>query len=192
VSALQRPPARITRAYLLRSASRYLERWFAPRAHLRQLMMRRVRRSAAHHGDELDELEPILDEVLDHLERLGALNDQAFAEGKAQSLIRKGLPERAIRQKLSQKGVSSELVEQQLTARRESAEDAELDAALRYARRRRLGPWSTSAPSTDRPPRDLARMARAGFPYSVVQRVIALSTSQEAEALLDELTAEPR
>lgn len=191
MSTQQRPPARITRAYLLRASSRYLERWFAPRAHLHQLMMRRVRRSAAHHGDDLDELEPILAEVLDHLERIGALNDAAFAEGKAQSLIRSGLPERAIRQKLAQKSLPSELIEQQLAARRDAAEDPELDAALRYARRRRLGPWSTSPASADRPRRDLARMARAGFPYGVVQQVIALSTSQEAEALLAELTSEP-
>ena len=51
----RRPPRPITPAYLERVVAHYLQRYFTTRAHLRRLLMQRVRRSAEYHGSDVDE-----------------------------------------------------------------------------------------------------------------------------------------
>jgi regulatory protein len=156
-----------TERSLERSAIHYLERYAAPRVHLRRVLVTKLRRRANEERVDLAEAMTWLDPLLDRLEASGLLNDAKFARDRAARLHRQGSAPRLIRAKLAQKGVTGEVVDQALAA---LGDEAELMAAASYARRRKLGTWGDGNP--DHRSRDLARMGRRGFGYDVSRRVL--------------------
>ena len=50
--------------------------------------------------------------------------------------------------------------------------DLEMAAALAFARRRRLGPFRTTASRAEHREKDLAKLARQGFAYETARRII--------------------
>ena len=80
-----------------------------------------------------------------------------------------------IRAKLAETGVDAETAHAALAAfdGDQDQEDAEAAAALRFAERRRLGPWRRDPKvRAERRDRDIAAMARQGFPVRLSIRVI--------------------
>lgn len=163
----RKPPRRITADYLQRAAMHYLERYSAPSAQLRRVLQRKVLLSCRFHGDEPQRFDAMLDDVVARCVSSGLVDDERFAEARANTLRRKGQSARAVAMKLAAKGVPREL------AARHSAtdEDGELAAARIAARRKRLGPWNRGDRAASRQ-RDLAALARAGFRMDIARAVI--------------------
>lgn len=165
--AARRPPRRITPDYLRRAAKHYLERYAAPAAQLRRVLARKVALSCRHHGDEPGSFDAILDEVVATCVSSGLVDDRRFAEGRAASLRRRGQSSRMVAAKLSAKGVGRELA-----AQASATEPQDETAAARIAaKRKRLGPWARGDRAACRQ-KDLAAMARAGFPMTIARAVI--------------------
>jgi len=105
----------------------------------------------------------------------GLLDDKAFAQTKARSLHRRGMSGRLTRQRLQVAGVGADDVEQAMAALDDELgtdpAKRELQAALAFARRRRLGPFRVKDREENKA-RDLASMARAGFAYTLARKVI--------------------
>lgn len=135
--------------------------------------MNKVRRSAQMHGTDAEAGAAFVRALLARLQRSGILDDSRYAEGKAQSLRRRGGSARSIRAALAAKGVAKDAVETALSAADDGsmADDADLAAARRFARRRRLGPWRMKDRAAHRL-KDMAAMGRAGFGYDVARRII--------------------
>jgi regulatory protein len=152
---------------------RYLARYAASARHVERLLLNKVRRSAERHGTDAEAGAAFVRTLIEGLRRSGALDDRRYAEGKAMSLRRRGGSSRSVRAALAAKGVSRDESERAISAADEGAiaEEAELAAALRLARRRRLGPWRTKDRAKHRL-RDLAALGRAGFAYEVAIKVI--------------------
>jgi len=180
----------LTAARLEKAALAYLQRFATSKANFRQVMMRRVTRSARLHGTDPEEGAEWVDALIDRYESAGLLDDKSFAEARVQTLRARGGSARAIRAKLAAKGVPAPLVERALAAAAKDGPggggDADLAAAMAYARRRRLGPWRAAEARAERRERDLAALARAGFGYDLARRVIDAPDTAAAEALLDE------
>ncbi len=115
-------------------------------------------------------------EVVRRLAAAGAVDDAAFAAARAARLARTGRSRRAIGAHLAAKGVPAE------TARAALPDDpeAELDAALAYARRRRIGPFRPAAADADARKREAAALARAGFAAEVAHRALRMETEEAA------------
>jgi regulatory protein len=185
------PPAPPDAAGLHEAALGYLARYAATRASLLRVLERRIDRWArqAHAaGQERDAIAAATDaagraarEVVARLAAAGAVNDAAFAESRARSLVRAGRSRSAITAALRAKGVAAETLREALPG---DDADADLAAALVLARRRRLGPFGAADmgdPVQRR--RALAIFARAGFAQAIAVR--ALDTDlEEAEALV--------
>ena len=163
----RRAPRRITADYLQRAAMYYLERYAAPAAQLRRVLARKINISCRHHEQEPAAFDAMLDEVVARCVASGLVDDQRFAQARAATLRRKGRSSRAVAASLSAKGVSRDLAAE---ASEVSAED-EMAAALKTARRKRLGPWSRGDRAAARQ-KDLAAMARAGFSMTIARTVI--------------------
>jgi regulatory protein len=155
------------------AAHRYLERYPASARHLERLLLTKVRRSAELHGTDAEAGAAFVRALIARLQGSGILDDRRFAEGKAQSLRRRGGSARAIRAALAAKGVARETVETALDSADEESTGAEADlaAARRFAERRRLGPWRARERAAHRL-KDLAALGRAGFSYDVARRTI--------------------
>lgn len=172
-------PPRITPAYLENAALHYLERFASSSANLRRVLMRKVDRSLAHHGGDRAEAALQVAAVVEKLTGLGYVNDAAYAEMKTRGLHRKGSSTRAIRATLAAKGVGGEMAEAALADLAEEVGEPDLAAAIRLARRRRLGPFRAKDRDAFRD-KDMAALGRAGFPWDLARRVV---DAESAEAL---------
>ncbi|HVO02309.1 MAG TPA: RecX family transcriptional regulator [Candidatus Cybelea sp.] len=170
----RRKPRKLKPADLHEAALDHLARYAVSAARLKQVLMRRIARSAKAHA--LDP-EPLLDELARVIERLtqsGLIDDARFAEMKARGLHRRGGSRRQIAAKLGAAGVAAPQAHAALAQIAEESENSELAAALAYAKRRRLGSFRTPADaSPERFRKDLAAMARAGFALDLARQALA-------------------
>jgi regulatory protein len=167
----RKQPRKVSPRYLENAALHYLKRYAATVSQLKHVLARKVNRSLRVHGGDRAEALGWVDSLADKLVRNGLINDVAYAELKAQSLRASGRSARVIAQKLRMKGVASELVVQKLAAA--TAAVSEDEAARIWARKKRLGPFRRDAESRkENRQRDLASLARAGFPFSIAKKII--------------------
>ncbi|MBR0674496.1 RecX family transcriptional regulator, partial [Neoroseomonas soli] len=119
-------------------------------------------------------------EVAAAMVQAGAVDDAAFAESRARRLARAGRSRRAIAAHLAAKGVDAETAAASIP----EGEDAELDAALAFCRRRRIGPFARGAEDTEARRKALAAMARGGFAHGVARRALAMDPETAEDRLL--------
>jgi regulatory protein len=168
----RRPPARISPERLERQALYHLERYPTSVENLRRVLGRRASKSCDHHGDDRDAAEAMIASVIERLMARGLLDDRAYATALARRMRARGASRRHIQVRLHEKGVSSPLAEAALDAEGD-ADRADLAAAHRYARRRRIGPHRLDrADRAERRERDLAALGRAGFGWATALAVI--------------------
>jgi regulatory protein len=109
-------------------------------------------------------------------EASGLLNDESYVNGAVASLMRQGRSDKYIRAKLLSKRLSLEQISSALEAYRENdgktAEDTEIEAALRFIRRKKIGPYRPQELRPEYLRKDLGALARAGFSYDIAQRVL--------------------
>lgn len=198
-----RAPRPATSERLEKAAYHYLERFATSAENLRRVLMRRVDRSALLHGTDRAEGARAVDRIVARFQEVGLLDDMAYAQARAASLHRQGKGVRAIRRGLMRKGVEAEVIDSALAT---LAEDVALEtgadpgagqqadlrttdmaAAIRYARRRRIGPYRDAAAREASRGRDLAALGRQGFDYDTARRVVEAADPEtlEAEAALD-------
>lgn len=162
----RKPPKRVTADYLHNSGLYYLQRFAASSAHFRRVMMRKIEKSCMAHPDQDKEAcKALLEDVVSKFVRAGLLDDGAYLRGSVESLRRRGLSARAIEAKLAAKGVPQTQVRQALNERDGEDDDAEFEAALRFAQRKRLT-------AKGEPAKVMAAMARAGFDYETARRAL--------------------
>ncbi len=175
------------------AALAHLARYATTEVGLRRVLERRVdrwARIAANGGSDRETVaiqaaaaRNIVRDVVARLVTASAVNDVTFAQSRSRSLVRSGRSHRAVMANLTAKGVDSG------TARNVLPEDAdsELAAALVLARRRRIGPFrQADVTEPAQRIRELAILARAGFPQDVARRALAMDP-EAAETLVIQL-----
>jgi regulatory protein len=169
--APRRIPRPLDSAALDRLALRYVERFATTRAKLAAYLARKIR----ERGWEGAPADPAA--IAERMAELGYVDDRAFAEARARSMTRRGLGGRRVAAALRVAGVEGEDAE----AAAPIVEEGALDAALAFARRRRIGPFAAEAP--DRPTREkqLAAMVRAGHDFALARRIVATGPGDDAE-----------
>jgi len=177
----RRGPRKATKSHLENSALHYLGRFASSAENLRRVLMRKVHRSAHHHGTDPDEGAALIDGLIDRYRRSGLLNDKAYAETRAADLHRRGIPLKGIRFKLKQKGLGDEDIAHAVHQLRTEIDDVDRTAAIAFARRRRLGPYGNLDTKGRAETRDkqLATLARAGFDYETARTIIDADTIDE-------------
>ena len=171
---MQTPAPTITEQELRRAANRYLDRYAPTIGQFRRVMMRRVRKAG---GGEAGGA--LLEAEVQRRIRNGELDDRRYAVSWVEHLHRRGLSAAAIRNKLAGKGVGREDIAAAFEEVLSGQEEPEMEAAVSYARRRRLGVFRTSGQTDERWRKDLAAMVRAGHGYGVSQRALRGDTGQE-------------
>ena len=170
-----RPPTRMTESALANAALFYLSRYATASGNLRRVLMRKVSRSAAHYGDDPALMKPAVDALVAKYTQSGAIDDTAYADSQVRKLRRRGGSARSIVQKLSAKGVPADIVAE--TASTLSAGGGDLEAALRLAKRRRLGPFRAAGRAENRQ-RDMAVLGRAGFGYHIAATIVDAKSAE--------------
>lgn len=173
----RRAPVPLDRARLEELAIRYVSRFATTRAKLESYLRRKLRERGWAEGGE-----PDLQALAGRFVELGYIDDAAYARAKATSLLGRGYGQGRVRQALSVAGVS----EEDGTEARAVVEDGAVESALRFARRRKLGPYAIER--LDPPAREkaLAAMLRAGHSFRLAKLVLDTPPGEplDAERLL--------
>ncbi len=175
----RRKPRKASPKSLENAALYYLKRFSSSEENLRRVMMRRVERSARAHGTDREEAAAWVDELVARLAGAGLVDDRRYAEGRVHALHARGASIRVIIAKLREKGVPAEIIDEAIAALRDEQPDAELEAAIRFAKRRRIGPFRIKPPVERQREKDLAALARAGFDYGTAMKVADAETEDE-------------
>ena len=135
-------------------------------------------------------LDHMILEVVESCIKLGYVDNEAFIRNQFRQGLRNGLSQQRILIRLAQKGINRELavaVIDEQTGEASDKENIELAAALIYARKRSIGPYSRAEPHPLKNQRHLARLAKNGFAFDVVKQVMALPSADAADDLLDKI-----
>jgi regulatory protein len=162
--------APLTERALEEAALRYLNRFDCSVEKLRKHLGALIRRRG---GDPA--LKGHVDALLERYRASGLLDDARFAENLAGRLRSRGTSRRMVIQKLRLRGIARETAE---TIAR-SVPNADLESAVAYARRRRLGPHRPEAERAANRRKDLATLARAGFDHDVAVRALGYGTDED-------------
>ena len=175
-----RPPLRP--ASLDELALSYVGRFATTRAKLRSYLARKLRERGWEGGSP-----PDLDAIAERFAASGLIDDNAFALAKAQSLGRRGYGRRRLAAVLRVAGVEEEDSE----AAYGEADRGAVAAALRFAERKRFGPFAAAAPQSPRDrEKQVAAMVRAGHPLGLALAILRLDPGTDPD--LEELEAHTR
>lgn len=168
----RKPKKPLTDESLRWFALRYVERYATTRAKLRDYLMGKLReRGWGGEG------EAPIDAVVARMTELGYVDDRAFGEARARSLGRRGYGPRRVEQALMAAGVESDLREEI------GGEVDAAQAAIAYARRKRLGPFGAPVADPQLRQKQFAAMIRAGHGFELARAIL----DAESEADLDQL-----
>ncbi len=178
---VRRPPKRMTEKRLANIAAYYLQRYSSTAPQLRQVLTRRCDRSQKAEGAApRAEMIEWVNALVARLVAAGAVNDAAYAAGKAARMRGLGKGSGRIRAALRAKGITADEAERVVaeTATRADGSSADLAAALGYIRRRRLGPFRKTPRDRDTDRRDLGALVRAGFGLDVAREALKISDTE--------------
>ena len=171
---------KITQSYLENAGAYYLERFSASITQFKKVMGRKIELSCRDHPEQDKEACFVsLEIVIKKFESLAYLNDNNYGRILVGSLQNKGMSHTRLLMTLRLKGLSEDIIDQ-IAPERDIDNDKK--SALRWAKRKRLGPFSLRVRENDMS-RGLSSLARAGFDYDVAKWVMSMSVN-EAENLL--------
>jgi regulatory protein len=157
----------------------YVGRYATTRAKLTSYLARKVRERGWQ-----GESGPEIERLVERFAETGLVDDASFALAKSRSLSERGFGGGRVRQALRAAGID----ETDGEAARELAAEQALDAAIRFARRRRIGPFAPEAPDRKGRERALAAMIRAGHGFDLARAIVDALPGTEID--LDELRSE--
>jgi regulatory protein len=143
-------------------ALRYVGRYATSKSKLIDYLSRKVR-ERGWSGTE----EPGFERLAERFSELGYIDDAAYALAKSRALSSRGYGKRRLDDKLRVAGIGDE----DAAEAREHAERQAVDAALRYAERRRIGPFASAKPDPKGRAKAIGAMIRAGHPYELAREI---------------------
>ena len=166
-----RPP--LNQRRLDELALRYVGRYATTRGKLRTYLARKLR-ERGWSGDA----EPDVEAIAERFAELGYIDDAAYALNKSQALAGRGYGKRRLTEKLRAAGVDEASSE----SARAHADSQALAAALRFAERRRIGPFA-GAPVADPRQRDkaVAAMVRAGHGFTLARAIVGMRPGEDID-----------
>jgi regulatory protein len=161
----RRAPSRLNENSLKELALAYVGRFATSRAKLRSYLARKVRERGWDGASE-----PDLAGIAERFAGQGYIDDASYALAQARNLSSRGYGKRRLAQKLRTAGIE----EEDGAAAREHSDREALAAALRFAERRRIGPFAAALPDMKERERGLAAMVRAGHPFALARAIVDL------------------
>ena len=153
----------------------YVGRYATTRAKLKSYLARKVReRGFEGPGPEIERL-------VQRFAETGLVDDASFALSKARSLSERGYGRRRVQAALHAAGIE----EEDAGPARELTEEQAVDAAVKFARRKRIGPFASEPPDPKARERALGAMVRAGHSFDLARALVNSSPGSKVD--LDEL-----
>lgn len=170
---MQRPrrsPPPLDGPALERLALRYVERYATTRGKLAEYLGRKLRERGW-----AEERDPAPAALAERLAGLGYIDDRGFAASRVAAMGRRGLGARRIAGALHLAHIDAEDAE----AVRPDIDAQATASAFAFARRKRIGPFSTGTLDRAAAQRAVAAMLRAGHGFDLARRIVAMQPGSE-------------
>lgn len=165
-----RPP--LDAARLDELALAYVGRFATTRAKLASYLARKIRERGWADARPAD-----VEGIVERLSALGYVDDAAYALSKSRALTGRGFGARRVRQSLRAAGIEDE----DCAPAHALAEVEAVDSAIRFARRRRIGPFAEHESDRQARERALAAMVRAGHGFELSRAIVSLKPGVEPD-----------
>ncbi|WP_114227003.1 MULTISPECIES: regulatory protein RecX [Sphingomonas] len=166
----RRAPKPLDEERLRELALHYVGRFATTRAKLRTYLERKLRERGWAGAQPPDTAA-----LVERIGELGYVDDRVFALAKAGSLTARGLGGRRVRQALHQAGVG----EEDAAGGLDLAAGQAGESALRFARRKRIGPFALLRPDPAGREKALAALVRAGHDFTLAKRIVAAEPGED-------------
>lgn len=145
-------------------ALHYVGRYATSRAKLAGYLQRKIRERGWAEGAA----SPNIEDMVADFDRLGYVDDVAFANSRSRSLTQRGYGIRRVSEDLRAKGIAetdgSEALEQ--------ATDERWQSADRFARRKRIGPYASEPALPEQRQKQLQAFLRAGHGFDIAKAFV--------------------
>ena len=148
-------------AALRELAMAYVGRYATSRARLTTYLNRKLYERGWTENEQAADIETLVADF----DRLGFVDDVAFAAARARTLTARGMGLRRVSQELSLKGIS----EADGADARDHAQENRWHSADRFARRKRIGPYATEMAPPEVQQKQLQAFLRAGHDFDVAR-----------------------
>lgn len=159
-------PSQLNSRELEELALAYVARFATTRTKLVAYLSRKIRQSGWS-----EEREPDLDGLAERLAGLGYIDERAFALSKSRLLVQRGYGRRRLENDLKIAGISGGAAE----VARTHSESKALEAALRFAKKRKIGPFASAPHDRLQREKAIAAMVRAGHSVGLALRISGLA-----------------
>jgi regulatory protein len=153
-------------------ALRYVGKYATTRAKLRQYLARKIRERGWN-----GRAEPDLERLADRFAELGYIDDASYAMAKSRTMSARGYGKRRVSDQLRLAGVE----EADSLAATSHADSQAVEAALRLAERRRLGPFADQTPDSKQREKWIAAMVRAGHGFALAKAISGLPRGSQLD-----------
>jgi len=154
---------------LERLALDYVSRYATSRAKLRAYLIRKLSERGWAEEEGGLRAEEVVDALVGRFAERGYVDDRALADARARSMTARGYGARRLSGALRALGISDE----DAADARGTADGHAWEAALRFARRRRICPFATKPLDEGARRRAFAAMMRAGHAPELAKRIVA-------------------
>ncbi len=151
---------------------RYVGRFATTRAKLKTYLARKVRERGWSEGQG-----PDLDVLAERFATSGYVDDAGYALSKSRSLTARGYGKQRVVQSLRIAGVGDD----DGAEARAHADHEAVTAALRFARRKRVGPYATAQADPRDRQKALAAMVRAGHNFTLRRAIVSLAPGEQPD-----------
>ncbi len=142
----------------------YVGRYATSKARLAAYLNRKVRERGWADSD----VSPRIEDLVEDFVRLGFVDDAAFAASRARTLTQRGMGMRRVREDLRAKGIS----EFDAVDAHELAENEKWQAADRFAKRKRIGPYANEPAPPELKQKQLQAFLRAGHGFDIAKAFV--------------------
>jgi len=170
----RRAPPPLDQSALHELALRYVGKYATTRAKLCAYLSRKLRERGwdGEHDPDLEALAARFAEV-------GYVDDAAYALSKSRELSGRGYGKKRLVEKLRLAGVAEDDSREAF----DMSETEAVAAALRYAQRRRIGPFAAEAPDRMARDRAISAMVRAGHSFGLARAIASLAPGAQVDVI---------
>ena len=154
----------INKDILKKYALNYLNRYASSKKNLEIYLWRKIKKSGIFNENFKSDIKNIIQE----LEKLKIINDEDFANSIAFNSARNGKSKKLIKYNLIKKGIEENDINNALNKLEEEIPDYETQSAINFAKKKKLGKYGQFIDQK----KDLSKMARAGFNYDIIKKIL--------------------
>ena len=168
-----RPPKPLNPVKLRDLALHYVGRYATSRAKLASYLNRKIHERGWEEGAQ----SPNIEAMIEDFDRLGYVNDAAYAASRGRALTSRGFGSRRIDEDLRAKGIS----ETDTGEARQESENARWQSAQRFAQRKRIGPFAAEKASPELQHKQFQAFLRAGHSFDIAKAFVRAEPGEVVE-----------